>query len=112
MDSDRILQVLSNLIGNALKFTPNGGNVSLSARKDATEIEISVTDNGPGVPEDKRSEIFQRFSQLKMNDRRGLGLGLFISKWIVEAHNGRIRVASEVGKGSTFNFTLPVSLSV
>ena len=112
IDHDRILQVLSNLLGNALKFTPNGGTVTLAAREDATEIEISVTDNGPGVPEDKRSEIFERFSQLKTNDRRGLGLGLFISKWIVEAHNGRIRVASEVGKGSTFSFTLPVSLSV
>ena len=107
IDRDRILQVLSNLLGNALKFTPNGGNVGLSARKDPTEIEISVTDNGPGVPEDKRSEIFQRFSQLKTNDRRGLGLGLFISKGIVEAHNGRIWVTSEVGKGSTFSFTLP-----
>ena len=112
IDHDRILQVLSNLLGNALKFTPSGGNVNLAARKDATEIEISVTDDGPGVPEDKRSEIFERFSQLKTNDRRGLGLGLFISRWIVEAHNGRIRVASELGKGSTFSFTLPVSLSV
>ena len=108
LDRNRILQVLSNLLGNALKFTPSGGNVGLSARKDAAEIEISVSDNGPGVPEDKRSEIFQRFSQLKTNDRRGLGLGLFISKWIVEAHDGRIWVTSEVGKGSTFSFTLPV----
>ena len=108
VDHDRVLQVLSNLIGNALKFTPNGGDVKLSARKKATEIEIAVTDNGPGIPEDKRSEIFQRFSQLNTNTRRGLGLGLFISKWIVEAHNGHIRVASELGKGSTFSFTLPV----
>ena len=112
IDHDRILQVLSNLLGNALKFTPVGGNVKLAARQDASEIEISVTDHGPGVPEDKRSEIFERFSQLKTNDRRGLGLGLFISRWIVEAHHGHIRVASDVGKGSTFSFTLPVSLAV
>ena len=108
VDHDRVLQVLSNLIGNALKFTPNGGDVKLSARKKATKIEISVTDNGPGIPADKKSEIFQRFSQLNSNTGRGLGLGLFISKWIVEAHNGRIRVVSELGKGSTFSFTLAV----
>jgi two-component system sensor histidine kinase ChiS len=67
-----------------------------------------VTDNGAGIPEEKMSEIFQRFSQLNSNTGRGLGLGLFISKWIVEAHNGRIGVVSELGKGSTFSFTLPV----
>ena len=68
-----------------------------------------MTDNGPGIPDDKKTEIFERFSQLKSNDRRGLGLGLFISKWIVEAHHGRIWVNSEVGKGSSFVFTLPIN---
>jgi signal transduction histidine kinase/3D (Asp-Asp-Asp) domain-containing protein len=111
IDHDRVLQVLSNLIGNALKFTHVGGVIKLSARRKKTEIEISVIDNGPGIPEDKMSEVFERFSQLKTNDRRGLGLGLFISKWIVEAHSGRIEVASKVGKGSTFSFTLPVKSS-
>ena len=106
VDHDRVLQVLSNLVGNALKFTPNGGDVKLSALKNATKIEISVSDNGPGIPEDKKSEIFQRFSQINSNTGRGLGLGLFISKWIVEAHKGRIRVVSDLGKGSTFSFTL------
>ncbi len=109
VDHDKILQVLSNLIGNALKFTPNGGDIKLSAKKKANEVEISVTDNGPGIPEVKKAQIFERFSQLKTNDRRGLGLGLFISKWIVEAHKGRIGVSSDVGKGSTFSFTLPVT---
>jgi signal transduction histidine kinase len=66
-----------------------------------------VSDNGPGIPDHKKKQIFDRFSQLKTNDRRELGLGLFISKWIVAAHKGQIWVTSEVGKGSTFTFTLP-----
>ncbi|MEO5954895.1 MAG: ATP-binding protein [Nitrospiraceae bacterium] len=107
LDHDRILQVLSNLVGNSLKFTPSGATIELSARKQETGVEISVTDNGPGISEQAKAQIFERFSQLKMNDRRGLGLGLFIAKWIVEAHKGRIWVTSDVGKGSTFSFTLP-----
>ena len=75
----------------------------------ASEVEISVTDSGPGIPEAKKTKIFERFSQLGSNDRRGLGLGLFISKWIVEAHKGRIWVRSELGRGSTFTFTLPLT---
>ena len=106
-DHDRVLQVLSNLIGNALKFTPNGGVIELSAKKNDKSIEIYVKDNGPGIPEGKKDEIFERFSQLKLNDRRGLGLGLFISKWVVEAHGGSIDVVSNSGNGSTFCFTLP-----
>jgi signal transduction histidine kinase len=112
VEHDRIIQVLSNLIGNALKFTPVGGSVRLSMQNKTTEVEISVTDSGPGIPETKRSKIFERFSQLGSNDRRGLGLGLFISKWLVEAHKGRIWVSSEPGKGSTFSFTLPLSPSI
>ena len=110
VDRDRILQVLSNLIGNSLKFTPNGGTIELSARTQETQVEISVTDNGPGIPEQAQAKIFERFSQLKMADHRSLGLGLFIAKWIVEAHKGRIMVTSK-GKGSTFSFTLPLSIS-
>ena len=75
-----------------------------------TQVEISVTDNGPGIPEDEKEQIFERFSQLKRNDRRGLGLGLFIAKWIVEAHGGRIWVMSEVAKGSTFSFSIPLTV--
>ena len=107
-DHDRALQVLCNLIGNALKFTPKGGTIKVSAQKKVTEIEISVTDNGPGIPEDKRAIIFEKYVRLQNSDRSGLGLGLFISKGIVEAHKGRIWVTSDVGKGSTFTFTLPV----
>ena len=109
IDHDRILQVLSNLIGNALKFTPHGGTIELGARKQKTHAEISVTDNGPGIPREEQGRIFERFSQLKKGDRLGLGLGLFIAKWIVEAHEGHIGVTSEVGKGSRFSFTLPLS---
>jgi signal transduction histidine kinase len=111
LDHDRILQVLSNLIGNSLKFTPNGGTIGLSAWRRETQVEISVIDNGPGIPEQAQAQLFERFSQLKLNDRRGLGLGLFIAKWIVEAHKGRIWVTSDPGKGSTFTFTLPLSPS-
>ncbi len=111
VDHDRILQVLSNLIGNALKFSPRGTTIELSARKQATEAEISVRDNGPGIPKDKQQHIFKKFSQLTTNDRHGLGLGLFISRSIVEAHNGRISVTSDLGKGSTFCFTLPLTPS-
>jgi len=108
LDHDRILQVMSNLIGNALKFTPAGGRIKLLMEELTSEIKISVVDSGPGIPENKREKIFERFSQLKTNDRRGLGLGLFIAKWIVEAHEGKLSVQSEPGKGSTFSFTIPI----
>lgn len=107
IDHDRILQVLSNLIGNALKFTPTGGIVKLSAEHSGNNVTVTVSDNGPGIPEEQRKEIFERFSQLRSNDRRGLGLGLFIAKWLVEAHDGKIIVKSEINKGSQFCFTLP-----
>ncbi len=109
LDHDRILQVLSNLIGNSLKFTPNGGTIELSARKRETQVEVSVTDNGPGIPAEAQVRIFERFSQLNVADHHGLGLGLFIAKWLVEAHKGRIWVTSNSGNGTTFSFTLPLS---
>ncbi len=107
-DHDRLLQVLANLLGNALKFTPRGGYIELALDNRRTHAEISVRDNGPGVPANATEQIFERFSQLKLRDRRGLGLGLFIAKWIVEAHQGRIWVTSEPGRGSTFTFTVPL----
>jgi signal transduction histidine kinase len=99
------------LIGNSLKFTPEGGTIKLSVRRQETQVEISVTDNGPGISEQTKAQIFERFSQHKMNDRRGPGLGLFMAKRIVEAHKGRIWVTSDIGKGSTFSFTLPLTAS-
>jgi signal transduction histidine kinase len=111
VDHDRILQVLSNLMGNCLRFTQPGGSMTLAARAQGSEVEISVSDNGPGIPTALQAHIFDRFSQLKVDGHQGLGLGLFIAKSIVEAHHGRIRVTSELGKGSTFTFTLPASAS-
>ena len=109
LDHDRILEVLSNMIGNSLKFSQEEGTIRFSARKQGDEVEISVSDNGPGIEKPLQAHIFERFSQLKVDGHHGLGLGLFMAKWIVEAHHGRIWVTSEPGKGSTFTFTLPAS---
>lgn len=106
-DHDRILQVLANLIGNALKFTPAGGRVSVRAAAQEGEVVFSVTDSGPGIPEEQRQYIFHRFWQADSADRRGRGLGLAIAKGIVEAHGGRLWIEGEVGRGSTFSFTVP-----
>jgi signal transduction histidine kinase len=107
MDHDRILQVLSNLLGNALKFSPSGSRITIAAHTAGADIEFSVKDNGPGISPDAKLKVFERFSQIKFKDRRGLGLGLFISKWIVEAHHGKIWVESELGQGSDFKFLIP-----
>lgn len=109
-DQDRIYQVVENLVGNALKFSPTGSSVFLEARPIAEGMRFEVTDSGPGVPEDKRQVIFERFGQVSVEDstvRGGTGLGLAICKLIVEQHGGQIGVDSELGKGSCFWFTLP-----
>ncbi len=106
-DKDRVGQVLSNLIGNALKFTPKGGAITVGAVLSTDAVQVSVSDTGPGIPEEKKLQIFERYAQLKVNDRVGLGLGLYISKMLVEAHEGRLWVSSKPGEGSTFNFTIP-----
>lgn len=107
IDHDRILQVLANLISNSLKFTPPGGTITLRAESEVAGIRLSVADTGSGIPEDALERIFDRFSQVDGNDRRGLGLGLYISRCIVEAHGGRIWAESRPGAGSTFLLTLP-----
>jgi signal transduction histidine kinase len=109
MDRDRMLQAFSNLIGNALKFTPAGGLVEFSARHRGNEVEFSVSDTGPGIPQDQLSHLFDRFWQASATDKRGAGLGLAIVKGIVDAHGGRLWVESTVGVGTTFHFTIPVS---
>jgi signal transduction histidine kinase len=107
-DSSRIQQVLSNLVGNAVKFTPQQGRVVVCAEQVSEEIRFGVIDTGPGIPAEQVPHIFGRFWQAKASDRRGIGLGLAIAKGIVEAHEGRIWVESQVGVGSTFYFTLPI----
>lgn len=105
-DRDRILQVISNLIGNALKFTPDGGSIFLRMSTTNKNCIVSIADTGPGIPAEKQARIFERFTQLGVNDRQGLGLGLYISKMIIESHEGRLWVNSELGAGSVFSFTL------
>lgn len=109
LDYDRIVQVLSNLLGNAMKFTLHGGTVTLRVRQLARWVEFSLSDTGPGISADDLPHIFERFWQIENHSRRGLGLGLYICKKIVEAHGGTIMAESELGKGTTLRFTLPVS---
>ena len=112
-DSDRVLQVLSNLIGNAIKFTPEGGHirVRVAAGGDDSEVRFTVEDTGPGIPADDLRKIFDRFWQGRPG-RRSSGLGLYIARGIVENHGGRIWAESTVGAGARFHFTLPMALSV
>jgi signal transduction histidine kinase len=108
-DPARIQQVLSNLVGNAVKFTPRDGRITVCAERIDGEVRFAVIDTGPGIPAEQLPHIFGRFWQAQSSDRRGIGLGLAIAKGIVEAHNGRIWVESNVGLGSTFYFTLPAA---
>jgi signal transduction histidine kinase len=104
-DRERVLQVLSNLVGNALAFTPPHGSVSVRLALREREVEVAVTDDGPGIPPEDLPHVFDRY--WKSRSRRGTGLGLAIARGIVEAHGGRISAESRVGEGSTFTFTLP-----
>jgi len=106
-DTTRVSQVVGNLIGNAIKFTPENGSVMLRATCVDKQVEFRVTDDGPGIPPDSVPHLFDSFWQARLSDRRGVGLGLTIAKGIVEAHGGRIWVESAIGAGSTFHFTLP-----
>ncbi|MBI3856756.1 MAG: response regulator [Planctomycetes bacterium] len=110
VDADRIIQVLTNLLSNAAKFSPSGEVITVSARRELGRIRVAVTDHGPGIPPEFRSRIFQKFSQADSSDRRakgGTGLGLSISKAIAEKHSGSLSFVSEVGKGTTFVMDLP-----
>ncbi|HEX2081824.1 MAG TPA: ATP-binding protein [Longimicrobium sp.] len=107
VDGARIIQVISNLVGNALKFTPEGGTVTLGVDWEPGELHVSVADTGAGISAEQLPHVFGRFWQGDNADRRGLGLGLTIARGIVEAHGGRIWVESKLGEGSTFHFTLP-----
>jgi hypothetical protein len=107
-DRDRVLQVLSNLLGNAVKFTPRGGDVLVRASAGGGGVEVSVADTGVGIPPEQLPHVFDRFWQGDAR-RKGAGLGLAIARGIVEAHGGRIRAESDPGRGSTFTFTLPAA---
>jgi signal transduction histidine kinase len=110
-DRDKVTQVLMNLIGNAVKFSPQDGKVTVDIKKNGNEwVQISVADTGPGILPQETNKIFTKFYQIAKMDKqrpKGTGLGLAISKALVEMHGGTIWVESEVGKGSTFCFTLP-----
>jgi signal transduction histidine kinase len=108
-DEGRLLQVVGNLVANAVKFSAAGGCVTLSTRSAALEVIFSVSDDGPGIPPEHQVDLFNSFWQARTGDRRGVGLGLSITKGIVEAHGGRIWVESTVGVGSTFAFALPMT---
>jgi len=107
-DPARMLQVISNLVGNAVKFTPAGGTITLSAIRADGRVQCSVADTGPGIPAAQIPRLFGKFWQAKRGDGRGVGLGLAIARGIVEAHGGTIGVQSEEGRGSVFSFALPV----
>ena len=110
IDSERILQALRNIIGNAVKFTPEGGRVKVSARSADHGVEVSIADTGPGIPKDNLITIFEKFQQA-ITDRtlpaQGTGLGLAIAKQIITHHGGKIWAESQLGHGSTFIFFLP-----
>jgi signal transduction histidine kinase len=107
-DPARVLQVFSNLVGNAVKFTPPGGSITISAAAANGSVQCSVADSGPGIPADQLPKIFGKFWQAKRGDQRGVGLGLAIARGIVEAHGGTLGVESEIGHGTVFSFGLPV----
>jgi signal transduction histidine kinase len=108
-DAARILQVLCNLVNNALKFTPPQGSIVVRLERVDDAVVGRVSDDGEGIPDDKLEAVFDRFVQLTRHDRRGVGLGLFIAKCIVSGHGGRIWAENRPGGGSTFSFTLPIS---
>jgi signal transduction histidine kinase len=106
-DERRLSQVISNLVGNALKFTPAGGHITLNVAAQDSAVVLSVADTGEGIPPEERETIFARFVKGARRGHEGFGLGLYIAKRIVEAHGGRIWVESTFGRGSTFYFALP-----
>jgi signal transduction histidine kinase len=110
-DGNRITEVLINLLGNAIKYTPSGGKITVNVGYDTHNIIVSVEDNGKGIPKDKVDRVFGKFSQVDVakDEHKGTGLGMYISKKFVELHNGTIWFNSDgEGKGTTFNFSIPI----
>jgi signal transduction histidine kinase len=110
-DHGRLLQVLANLIANAIKFTPEGGQVLVSGERVEAGIRFCVSDSGPGIAAPMLGAVFERYRQAEEGDRRGLGLGLYISKCIVETHGGTIWAESEGRRGTRVCFVVPVTRS-
>jgi PAS domain S-box-containing protein len=110
-DRDRLNQVFSNLVSNAVKFTPEGGTITLQAGRRDDEICFSIADTGPGIPPEYTSKVFDRFWQAEETSHLGSGLGLAIAKGIIDAHGGKIWVTSRVGTGSIFSFSLPLAVA-
>ncbi len=106
-DANKITWVLTNLVSNALRYVGRGGHISLLGHRIGPHVHLSVRDDGPGIPPEYQSKIFQKFVQVKGREAGGTGLGLAICKEIVRAHGGAIWVESSAGQGSTFTFTLP-----
>jgi signal transduction histidine kinase len=111
-DRDRILQVLTNLVGNAVKFTPPGGRIDVSIEPAGDLVRFVVSDTGSGIAPELLPHVFERNRQAPETAAQGRGLGLFITKGIVEAHGGRIRVQSAVGAGTDFEFSVPRARTV
>jgi len=109
IDRERIFRVLANLLGNAIKFTPEGGEVTARVDVEPQAVRVSVTDNGPGVEPAQLGSVFEKHFRVAGGHARGLGLGLYIARNLVEAHGGRIGAESTPGQGSTFSFTVPAA---
>jgi signal transduction histidine kinase len=108
-DRERMLQVFSNLLGNAIKFTPQGGQVVLSVERQGEVARFAVSDSGPGIASEHLPHVFDRFWKHEAAGTKGTGLGLFISKGIITEHGGRLWAESAPGQGATFYFTLPLT---
>jgi signal transduction histidine kinase len=111
-DPERLHQVLFNLVDNAVRFTPPGGEVRISARTDRDRVQVQVTDTGVGIAPEHLPRLFERFYRVdpsRSRDDGGTGIGLAIARSVVEAHGGRISAESEPGSGSTFSFDLPAA---
>ncbi|MCL6519729.1 MAG: PAS domain-containing protein [Armatimonadetes bacterium] len=111
-DEDKVDQILTNLTNNAIKYSPKGGQITITGTSKDGMVTISVADQGMGIPKDHLPKVFERFHRVDNRDTRevgGTGIGLYLVKHLVEAHGGKIWVESELGKGSTFTFTLPIT---
>jgi signal transduction histidine kinase len=108
-DRNYLMRVIANLLGNAIKFTPEGGKISIRTAKMSHEVRVSVQDSGPGICKEDLLHVFDRYWQAEATAKKGTGLGLAIAKGFVEAHGGKIWVESDPGHGAKFSFTIPLN---